>query len=39
VEDLKPEEVKCRNLGGKRKIFGRGEIDVEGKAGEEKLDK
>jgi len=25
VEDLKPEEVKCRNLGGKRKIFGRGE--------------
>jgi len=25
VEDLKPEEVKCRNLGGKRKIFGKGE--------------
>lgn len=41
VEDLGPETVKCRNLGGKgrKKLFGRGEIDVEGKVGEEKLDK
>lgn len=41
VKDLGSEAVKCRNLGEKKKerLFGRGEIDVKGKVGEEKLDK
>lgn len=39
VKDLGSEAVKCRNLGEKERLFGRGEIDVKGKVGEEKLDK
>lgn len=41
VEDLGPEVVKCRNLGEKEKgrYLAEVRIDVEGKVGEEKLDK